>query len=333
MHTCKVCNTQYKRILGHIIKTHKNLNVDLRNYLSFYYNFDICEEYKNGSSAKEISNKIVCITDDAIKPNKKDILRILKSTGVEIRKTSDAIKEWSKRKGGPWNKGLTKDDHESIKKYSETRTGKNNGYYTGSEESRRKTRYWEYLSEENLSAIRQKSGDTLKRLYRSGELKHKSKTDQEWAKASHEKRQDGFRKWIESDNSHFVGAESKLEKQIANVLEKDNIRYKKQLKLKKDVGYFFYDYFLIDYDIIVEYNGTYWHSDPRKYNKDFYNQSKKMFAHEIWKRDEDKKILAETNGYSILTLWEEDYKSLTSQEFMEKISEVIKDKINQKDKD
>jgi G:T-mismatch repair DNA endonuclease (very short patch repair protein) len=191
-------------------------------------------------------------------------------------------------------------------------------------------RYWEYISTDELQKIRTKAGETLKEMYRSGEIVHKSKTDPEWEEDCKSKRLEGYRKWLDQSDSVFHGAESRQEKEIAKALEQENIKYKKQFKLKKDKYYYFYDYLLIDHNIIIEYNGTYWHCDPRKYSKEHYNLSKKMYAHQIWERDLEKKLLAEQNGYDMIVLWEEDYRSLTNKEFLEKTLEAVKNKINQK---
>lgn len=330
MYVCKVCNGIFKRLSGHIAKKHRNLKIDLREYLFFYYGYDICDKYKNGFSANQISKEITEITNGAIKPIKKDILQILKSNNILIRNTSEAIKKWSDKRNGPWNKNLTKEDHPSIMKYAESRRGKNNGYYTGSEESRSKTRYWEYFQKEDLEKIRTKSGDTLKTLYKQGKIIHKSKIDAEWEKKNSIKRLEGYRKYLEDENNLFHGAESKLEKQIAKVLEEKEIKYKKQFRIKHENGFSVYDYLLTDYNIIIEFNGTYWHCDPRKYTLDYYNSSKKMFAKDIWDRDANKKLLAETNNYDMITLWEDDYAKLTSQDFFERVYEAIKNKIDNK---
>jgi hypothetical protein len=46
-----------------------------------------------------------------------------------------------------------------------------------------------------------------------------------------------------------------------------------------------YDILVKEKNLIVEFNGTYWHLDPRRYDKDHYDKSRQMYAHEIWKRD------------------------------------------------
>lgn len=59
---------------------------------------------------------------------------------------------------------------------------------------------------------------------------------------------------------------------------------------------------------IIEFNGTYWHCDPRKYNEDFYHTIKKMTAKEIWDHDEKKLQEAQDCGYELLVVWEFDYR-------------------------
>jgi len=57
---------------------------------------------------------------------------------------------------------------------------------------------------------------------------------------------------------------------------------------------------------IIEVYGTYWHCDPRKYSKDFYNKVSKMTAEEIWKRDEARIKQLEYLGYEVEIKWERD---------------------------
>ena len=54
--------------------------------------------------------KKIGIDGEIIKSSdKKDIIKILVKNNIPIRKTSEAIKKWSSLRGGPWNKGLTKE--------------------------------------------------------------------------------------------------------------------------------------------------------------------------------------------------------------------------------
>ena len=61
--------------------------------------------------------------------------------------------------------------------------------------------------------------------------------------------------------------------------------------------------FLIETNILVEVQGTYWHADPKKYL-----DTSKLNDRQHWKieRDIDKKIYAEENGYKIYYIWENE---------------------------
>lgn len=74
-----------------------------------------------------------------------------------------------------------------------------------------------------------------------------------------------------------------------------------------------YDVFVIQKNMLIEFNGTYWHRDPRFYQSD---DSAKV----IWERDENKKLTAETNGYIIKTIWQHDWETCKNKsEFVERI--------------
>jgi len=68
-----------------------------------------------------------------------------------------------------------------------------------------------------------------------------------------------------------------------------------------------YDFTFVEKKKIIEFNGTYWHCDPRKYNSDYYHSVKKMTAQQIWDFDKYKIALAEKYGYSVLTVWENEF--------------------------
>lgn len=62
---------------------------------------------------------------------------------------------------------------------------------------------------------------------------------------------------------------------------------------------------------IVEFNGSYWHANPQKYNHDDvikHPEGKTLTAKEIWDRDFIKQKYAIDNGYQLLVVWEHDYK-------------------------
>ena len=121
-----------------------------------------------------------------------------------------------------------------------------------------------------------------------------------------------FLKKIQSENAIKNQANGKLkyapisnaEKEFRKVLE--DLGHKTQPQF--GIGSLRYDILLVDFNILIEYNGDYWHYNPNKYEKDYFNKKKRMFAWELWKHDKRKKELSEENGYKLFTIWESDYK-------------------------
>lgn len=62
-------------------------------------------------------------------------------------------------------------------------------------------------------------------------------------------------------------------------------------------------------DKVIEFNGDYWHANPKKYKADFIVKISKKIAKDIWARDEEriKKII--DNGYKVKIVWENDFRS------------------------
>jgi len=67
------------------------------------------------------------------------------------------------------------------------------------------------------------------------------------------------------------------------------------------------DIFIPELNLIIEYNGDYWHCNPNKYNFDYYHELKKMSAEEIWNYDKKKIDLIKSNGYNLEVIWETEY--------------------------
>jgi len=75
-------------------------------------------------------------------------------------------------------------------------------------------------------------------------------------------------------------------------------------------------------NLVVEFNGTYWHCDPRFYEKNYFNQKKKLNAEQIWCYDNDRKTFLEGLGYKVIVVWEHDYKT-NSEQTLNILSEFI----------
>ena len=111
---------------------------------------------------------------------------------------------------------------------------------------------------------------------------------------------------------------SKAETELKKELEDKGLKINQQFS----IGTLKYDLLLLDSNILIEYNGDYWHCNPEKYDKDYFNQKKNMYAHELWKKDADKKKLAEDNGYKVITIWEQDYKNNKEEQIKKILKEI-----------
>ena len=80
-------------------------------------------------------------------------------------------------------------------------------------------------------------------------------------------------------------------------------------------------------NIIIEFNGDYWHCNPKLYDGDFLNKVKQKTAQEIWDYDLEKTKTAESYGYSVLTIWEYDYNK-NPQEEINKCINFINEHVN-----
>jgi hypothetical protein len=67
------------------------------------------------------------------------------------------------------------------------------------------------------------------------------------------------------------------------------------------------DIFIPELNLIIEYNGDYWHCNPNKYNSDYYHKIKNKTAKEIWEYDNTKIDLIKNKGYNLEIMWESDY--------------------------
>jgi len=80
-----------------------------------------------------------------------------------------------------------------------------------------------------------------------------------------------------------------------------------------------YDVYINNFNIIIEFNGTYWHRDPRFYKED-------LICRNIWEKDKNKIDIAKKNGYNVIVVWQYDWEKSEDQEkyLMEKINGYIK---------
>lgn len=114
---------------------------------------------------------------------------------------------------------------------------------------------------------------------------------------------------------NFSKEEIKFGEQLEKVLGKKLLR-KQSIRL--DDGHWILPDFVLD-DFIIEYNGSFWHADPRKYKaEDVIHHN--YTAKQIWERDEYRREVYKSKGYKLIEVWSEDYHNNPE----EVISQVVK---------
>lgn len=86
------------------------------------------------------------------------------------------------------------------------------------------------------------------------------------------------------------------------------------------------DIYLPDLKLGFEFDGTYWHADPRFYKETDIIEHKKITAKEIWERDIEKNVLCEKLGIQLVRVKEYDWINNNEYEKL-KIKEIIENKL------
>ena len=90
---------------------------------------------------------------------------------------------------------------------------------------------------------------------------------------------------------------SNLEQQVADMLESEDIGYEREKPLKYMAGWRYYDFCLIDYNILIEVDGEYYH-DTRGKPSYVIMMAKKNDAIKNW--------LAKKEGYNLIRIKEKE---------------------------
>lgn len=97
---------------------------------------------------------------------------------------------------------------------------------------------------------------------------------------------------------------SKAEDEIINQLSKLGIECIPSYNISGKI----FDIYVPKFNLLIEYNGDYWHCNPKKYNEDYLHIKKNKLAKEIWLYDKNKLDLSSSLGYINEVIWESDYK-------------------------
>jgi len=140
---------------------------------------------------------------------------------------------------------------------------------------------------------RDKSRKAIKKKWDNGEMEHARK--------------------IMSDKLKETRRLGKIKSVITSKKENEIIKY------IKDLGYSSLHSYRVDtkicdvyvpaLNLIIEYFGDYWHCNPEKYDRNYFNEKKQKYAWELWEYDRNKLELIKSYGYNLEVIWEKDLKN------------------------
>ena len=99
---------------------------------------------------------------------------------------------------------------------------------------------------------------------------------------------------------------SGIEVKIGNLLIDNNIKFETQYDVYYENKKFkTYDFYLKDFNLLIEADGDYWHVNPTKYDE---NNVLTETQKQKLENDKFKNKLAKDNGYNLIRFWESDIK-------------------------
>lgn len=86
-------------------------------------------------------------------------------------------------------------------------------------------------------------------------------------------------------------------------------KYNKEYFLldSKNKKFYLYDYTDLTNKKIIEFNGDFWHCNPKQYNETHIHPVSKLTSKQIWEYDKNKINFAHTKGFDVLVIWESEY--------------------------
>jgi G:T-mismatch repair DNA endonuclease (very short patch repair protein) len=101
---------------------------------------------------------------------------------------------------------------------------------------------------------------------------------------------------------------SKPEKIIEDIIKNLDIDVKRTYRINEYVC----DIFIPQLNLIIEYNGDYWHCNPKKYVPEYFHPHKKKTSQQIWDEDNLRIDNIIKYGYNLEVVWESDFNKKTT---------------------
>ena len=126
--------------------------------------------------------------------------------------------------------------------------------------------------------------------------------------------------WSEKNILPSSSKDTKPELIFQDILEKLNIHFEKQ----KSVGKYKCDFYIPEYNLIVEIDGDYWHANPTKFVETSLIGPKNISAKAIWESDNQKSNFILNKGFNLIRYWENEIKNISHEKVLEDIVHTSK---------
>lgn len=117
-------------------------------------------------------------------------------------------------------------------------------------------------------------------------------------------------KWLNSCRSRQFEVNNikmnRIEFLTATFLNSLNVKWEYEKLFVLNKKSYIPDFYLPEYNLIIECNGDYWHANPKLFKEKDEVKRTKLTAKQIWERDEERINNFKQNKYNVITLWEEE---------------------------
>lgn len=119
---------------------------------------------------------------------------------------------------------------------------------------------------------------------------------------------EGMKRWSNRSNGFRKSlgpSVSKASKKLETKFDLLNLNYITEYPIRIGRRGIVSDFYLPDFDVVIEFFGDYWHCNPKFYDGNYYHKILKTTASEKWEFDK-KRIdeILELSGSSVLVIWE-----------------------------
>lgn len=121
--------------------------------------------------------------------------------------------------------------------------------------------------------------------------------------------------WSSKNKLPNTSKNTKPELMFMEILKSLNLSFVQQKGVKK----YKCDFYIPEYNVIVEIDGDYWHANPAKYNAKDLIGGKKLLAEEVWEKDRIKSKCIIDEGYVLIRYWASDLKNISHKKVFEDI--------------